>query len=109
LETRGEEDDGSEEFAVMHTINNPPEGSKKMFEEWKSYSGYTKTVLVIYFLISLPLLPLMAIMIPFAWWVAAPQGVLTRRQTLADFLSLSVALSLLAYILVAVLHWCPSN
>lgn len=75
-------------------------------EEINQLTRYQKTILSIYFLISIPLLPLMAIMIPFAWWITQPQGVPPRPLTLIEFLSFSVAMSLFAYMMFACLHWC---
>lgn len=79
----------------------------KLKEEIAQYTRYQKIILSIYFLLSLPLLPLMAILIPFAWWVTAPQGGPTRPLTLIEFLSFSVTMSLFAYAFAACLHWCP--
>ena len=76
-------------------------------EEVKQLTRYQRIILSIYALISLPLLPLMAVMIPFAWWVTAPQGGPTRKLTLIEFLSFSVTMSLFTYVFAAALHWCP--
>lgn len=78
-----------------------------MIEEWKSYTRYTKTVLSIYGILSLPLLPFMVPMILFSWWVTAPANGPTRKITVAEILSLSFTMSLFVYIFAACLHWCP--
>jgi hypothetical protein len=77
-----------------------------MIEEWKSYSRYTKTVLTIYLILSLPLLPVMIPMVLFCFWVAKPKGD-TRKMPLADVISLSFTMSLFVYIMVPILHGCP--
>lgn len=76
-------------------------------EEINQLTRYQKIILSIYFVLSIPLLPFMAVMIPFAWWVTAPEGGPTRKLTLIEFLSFSVAMSLFAYLIAACLHWCP--
>jgi hypothetical protein len=77
-----------------------------MIEEWKSYSRYTKTVLSIYLILSLPLLPVMVPMVLFAFWVTKPEGN-TRKITLAEVISFSFTMSLLAYGMFALIR-CTS-
>jgi hypothetical protein len=77
-----------------------------MIEEWKSYGRYTKTVLTIYLILSLPLLPVMVPMILFAFWVTAPQGIPRRKMTLTELISFAFTMSLFVYIAAACVHWC---
>lgn len=75
-----------------------------MIEEWKSFTRYQKIVLSIYFLISLPLLPVMVILIPSMWWIAKPKWS-TDKMTLMHFLCMSVTLSLFAYLMFGLVRW----
>jgi hypothetical protein len=75
-----------------------------ILEEWKSYSRYTKTVLSIYALVSLPLMPLYIILIPFAWWVTTSEGTQYKRLPLADFLSFAMSMSIFAYMIAAIVR-----
>lgn len=68
-----------------------------MIKEWKSFTRRQKIIIGAYLVMSLPLLPLMAIMIPFSWWIVAPQGGPTRKLTLIEFASISLAMSLFTY------------
>jgi hypothetical protein len=76
-----------------------------IIEEWKSFTRYQKIVLTIYFIISLPLMPFFAIVIPFANWITTGKGMPVRRLTIIDFLSQSTAFSLFGY-LCAILIYC---
>lgn len=80
---------------------------ERMVQEWKSYSRYSKTVLAIYFFLSLPLLPVMVPMILFAWWVTQPDNKEHRRpMTLVELISFAFTMSLFVYIAAACVHWC---
>lgn len=79
---------------------------KSMIEEWKLFTRYQKIVLTIYLIISLPLMPFFIIMIPFANWVTSPEGGPVRQLTLTYFLSQSVAFSVFAYMIAALIR-CP--
>jgi hypothetical protein len=74
-----------------------------MIEEWKSYTRYQKIVLCIYTLISLPLMPLYVVMIPLSFWITKSKGD-TRKLSLVEFLSLSVAMSMFAYLTILLLR-----
>ena len=54
--------------------------------------------------VSLPLLPFMIVMIPFAHWVTQPDGVPPTKLTLMYFLTLSATMSLFAY-LISIILW----
>jgi hypothetical protein len=68
------------------------------------YTTKQKVILTIYVLVSLPLLPLMAIMYPFSKW--AVEG---KKPTLdlVEFLSMSVAFSLFMYLIGSALYFFP--
>lgn len=78
---------------------------ERMTEEWNAYPRYSKTVLSIYVLLSLPLLPVMVPMVLFAFWVTKPEGN-TRKITLGEIITMSFTMSLFVYIFAACLHWC---
>lgn len=80
---------------------------KRMLEEWKSYPRYSKTVLTIYLVLSLPLLPVMIPMCLGAWWVTQPDNKEYRRpMTALELISFSFTFSLFVYIAAACVHWC---
>lgn len=66
---------------------------------FKDLDTRQKIVLAIYAIVSLPLLPLFAIMYPLATWVVG------GKRSLVDFLSISMAVSIFIYMVVG-LRWC---
>jgi hypothetical protein len=73
-----------------------------LVETWNSWDKQQKIVLTIYAIVSLPLLPFTAIIIPFAHWITQPNGVPPRKLTLIEFLSMSIAISIFGYLIFAV-------
>ena len=70
------------------------------------YTRRQKIILTIYALLSLPLLPLMAIVYPFSKW-AVYGG--KPKLDLVEFLCMSMAMATLTYIVAGLLYWLPPN
>lgn len=79
---------------------------KAITEEWKSYTKRQKIILSAYAFFSLPMLPIMGILIPFSHWVTQPDNKAYRRKlTLFEFICMSWAMSLLVYLGLAIFHF----
>lgn len=78
-----------------------------MIKEWNSWTTYQKIALSIYTILSLPLLPLMVVLVPFVWATTTSESSASIKLTLAEFLSLSMAVSILCYLILAAMLWIP--
>jgi len=65
----------------------------------EQYTKHQKIILTIYAILSLPLLPMMAILYPFLTWIFTGVGE-KYKLSLLDFLCMSMAVSLPTYIVL---------
>jgi hypothetical protein len=74
----------------------------------QEYTQRQVVVLTIYALLSLPLLPLMAVAYPFSKWVTRDANNHEEIElTMVEFLSLSMAMSLFMYFFASMMYCFP--
>lgn len=69
-------------------------------KEWREFSLRQKLILGAFFLFTIPMLPFNIVMVPFAHWITASANVPYRQITFLDFLGMSFAMSVLAYLML---------
>ena len=76
----------------------------------EEYTQRQKIILTVYAILSLPLLPLVAVMYPISKWITQDANNKEEvKLSVIEFLSLSLALSLLLYIVIAMMYCCPPS
>lgn len=69
-------------------------------KEWRELRTRQKLILGAFFIFTIPMLPLNIIFIPFAHWITSSANMPYRPITLLDFIGMSFAMSIMAYLML---------